>query len=121
VDAGADFITTQLFFDNQAFFKFVSDCKKAGISIPILPGLLPALSLGQVKRFCSMCEARLPPELEHDLQQSEESDQPEIGADWALDQVKELLNGGCPGFHLYALNKSKSTLKILEGLGRKQS
>lgn len=121
VDAGADFITTQLFFDNQAFFKFVSDCKNAGISIPILPGLLPALSLGQVKRFCSMCEARLPPELEHDLQQSEESDQPEIGADWALAQIKELLNGDCPGFHLYALNKSKSTLKILEGLGRKQS
>ena len=121
VEAGADFITTQLFFDNQAFFKFVSDCKKAGISIPILPGLLPALSLGQVKRFCSMCEARLPPGLEHDLQESEESDQPEIGADWALAQIKELLNGDCPGFHLYALNKSKSTLKILEGLGRTQS
>lgn len=121
VEAGADFITTQLFFDNQAFFKFVSDCKNAGISIPILPGLLPALSLGQVKRFCSMCEARLPHELEHHLQQSQESDQPGIGADWALDQVKELLNVGCPGFHLYALNKSKSTLKILEGLGRKRS
>ena len=121
VEAGADFITTQLFFDNQAFFKFVSDCKNAGISIPILPGLLPALSLGQVKRFCCMCDAHLPPELEHDLQLSEESDQPEIGANWALAQIRELLNGGCPGFHLYALNKSKSTLKILEGLGKSNS
>ena len=121
VEAGADFITTQLFFDNQAFFRFVSECKKNGISVPILPGLLPVLSLSQVKRFCSMCEARLPSELEHGLQQCEESEQPEIGADWALDQVKELLNEGCPGFHLYALNKSESTLKILEGLGRKQS
>jgi len=121
VDAGADFITTQLFFDNQAFFKFVNDCKELGISVPVLPGLLPVLSLGQVQRFCSMCEAALPEDLEKALHHCEESKQPEVGADWALGQVKELLERGSPGFHLYALNKSQSTLRILDGLGRKES
>ncbi len=118
VDAGADFITTQLFFDNQAFFKFVNDCQHAGISVPVLPGLLPVLSLGQVQRFCTMCEAAFPSELEHALNESEESDQAKVGADWALGQVEELLEGGSPGFHLYALNKSQSTLRILDGLDR---
>ena len=116
VEAGADFITTQLFFDNQTFFQFVDQCKKTGINVPILPGLLPVLSIGQVQRFCKMCEASLPPELEQNLVKSPEFTQPEVGSDWALKQIKELMDWGCPGFHLYALNKSKSTLKILNGL-----
>ena len=61
VDAGADFITTQLFFDNQVYFDFVTQCEAMGITVPILPGLLPVLSLGQVRRFCDMCESRLLP------------------------------------------------------------
>ncbi len=121
VDAGADFITTQLFFDNQAFFKFVKDCLHVGISVPVLPGLLPVLSLGQVQRFCAMCDAAFPAELEQALNQSEECGQATVGADWALGQVKELLEGGSPGFHLYALNKSQSTLRILDGLDRKRN
>ena len=73
VDAGADFITTQLFFDNQVYFDFVGTCRHIGISIPVLPGLLPVLSLGQVRRFCSMCEASLPSALETQLGQTEEN------------------------------------------------
>jgi methylenetetrahydrofolate reductase (NADPH) len=116
VDAGADFITTQLFFDNSVYFSFVDRCREQGIAIPVLPGLLPVLSIGQVQRFCKMCEASLPPELEQGLKTAEESSQPQVGADWALSQTQSLLAGGAPGYHLYALNKSASTLRILEGL-----
>jgi methylenetetrahydrofolate reductase (NADPH) len=119
VDAGADFITTQLFFDNQAYFDFVRDCKAAGISVPVLPGLLPVLSLGQVRRFSTMCEARLPSRLEQTLEAEPKENQANVGAQWALEQVEGLLAGGAPGFHLYALNQSTSTLAILEGIGRK--
>jgi len=121
VDAGADFITTQLFFDNAVYHSFVEHCGNIGINVPILPGLLPVLSIGQVRRFCAMCEATLPIELENRLEESAEENQPEVGADWALGQIKDLLNRGAPGYHLYALNKSKSTLAILDGLGSKRS
>ena len=118
VDAGADFITTQLFFDNQVYFDFVTQCKAMGITVPILPGLLPVLSLGQVRRFCDMCESRLPSRLEQSLEAQPKEDQAKAGAQWALEQVEDLLAGEAPGFHLYALNQSASTLAILEGIGR---
>ena len=119
VDAGADFITTQLFFNNSVYHDFVERCRNAGIEIPILPGLLPVLSIGQVRRFCAMCDAGLPAELEHNLENSADEEQPVVGADWALGQIKNLLEKGAPGYHLYALNKSHSTLQILEGLASK--
>ena len=119
VDAGADFITTQLFFENKAYFSFLQECKDTGITVPVLPGLLPALSLGQIQRFCKMCDASLPEKLANELIHAEESAQPKIGAKWAKEQVEELLNKGAPGFHLYALNQSASSLEILNGL-RKQ-
>ena len=118
VDAGADFITTQLFFDNQVYFDFVTQCEATGITVPILPGLLPVLSLGQVRRFCDMCESRLPSRLEQNLEAQPKEGQAEVGARWALEQVEGLLAGEAPGFHLYALNQSASTLAILEGIGR---
>ena len=117
VDAGADFITTQLFFENQVYFDFVSSCRKTGISIPILPGLLPVLSLGQVRRFCNMCDAKLPSQLESRLEKSAEENQPKVGSSWASNQIIELLEKGAPGYHIYALNKTQSTLEILESLG----
>jgi methylenetetrahydrofolate reductase (NADPH) len=117
IDAGADFITTQLFFENQVYFDFVKSCREIGISVPILPGLLPVLSLGQVRRFCSMCEAQLPSELETRLEKSPEENQPKIGSSWASNQITELLEKGAPGYHIYALNKTQSTLHILQSLG----
>jgi methylenetetrahydrofolate reductase (NADPH) len=119
VDAGADFITTQLFFDNEVYRSFLADCLSSGITVPVLPGLLPVLSVGQVRRFCAMCDARLPSLLERQLESQSEESQPAVGAQWALGQIENLLDQGAPGFHLYALNKSASTLAILEGLGRK--
>ncbi len=121
VDAGADFITTQLFFDNQVYFDFVTQCEAMGITVPILPGLLPVLSLGQVRRFCDMCESRLPSRLEQNLEAQPKEGQAEVGARWALEQVEGLLAGEAPGFHLYALNQSASTLAILEGIRGKES
>jgi methylenetetrahydrofolate reductase (NADPH) len=116
VDAGADFITTQLFFDNQVYFKFFADCKAEGIEIPIIPGLLPVLSLGQVQRFCKMCDASLPALLNEKLQNASDEKQPGVGSDWAREQVIDLLNGGAPGFHLYALNQFSASVEILNGI-----
>jgi len=116
VDAGADFITTQLFFDNQVYFQFLEDCKTAKIEIPVLPGLLPVQSIGQVQRFCKMCEASLPKELQERLEKVEKEEQPGVGTDWAKKQVKELITRRAPGFHLYALNQSEASLRILEWL-----
>ena len=117
IEAGADFITTQLFFDNQAYFDFVKSCLDIGITTPVIPGLLPVLSLGQAQRFCSMCEASLPILLEKELENAEESNQPAVGSQWTAEQIRGLIDGGAPGYHIYALNKPQSTLKILESLG----
>ena len=116
VSCGADFVTTQLFFDNEFYFDFVKRCRQADIEVPILPGLLPVLSLAQIRRFSSMCGAALPPELEKRLEEAGEEGAQEVGANWAYEQIKGLLDGGAPGFHLYALNKSKATTSILERL-----
>ena len=116
VSCGADFVTTQLFFDNELYFSFVARCREAGIEVPILPGLLPVLSLSQVSRFCKMCGASFPKNLEDRLGASSDQEMAGIGADWAYEQVKGLLAGGAPGFHLYALNKSEATTSILKRL-----
>lgn len=118
VDAGADFITTQLFFDNSVYFKFVDDCRKIGIEVPILPGLLSINSRQQAKRFCKMCEASFPAELDQMLLQAE--DDPEAvqaaGHKWLLRQAAELLQNGAPGIHLYILNQADTALALHEKL-----
>jgi methylenetetrahydrofolate reductase (NADPH) len=118
VDAGASFITTQLFFDNEAYYGFVDRCRTAGISVPIVPGIMPALSLKQVKRITSMCGASLPDRLIRCIEAA--GDQPEIiealGVDWALTQIRDLLGRGVPGYHLYILNRAHSALALAAGL-----
>ena len=118
VDAGADFITTQLFFDNRVYYSFVDECRSNEIHVPILPGLLPALSLSQIERFCTMCEASLPQELSEKMIHTNEQNQSQIGSSWAREQVKNLLNNGAPGYHIYALNQSNATLEILREINR---
>jgi methylenetetrahydrofolate reductase (NADPH) len=118
VGAGAAFITTQLFFDNTVYYRFADRCAGAGIGVPIVPGLMPVLSLKQVQRFTSMCGASLPPTLVRRLEAAGEA--PEIaeavGIDWALTQIRDLLARGAPGFHLYILNRAKSALALAAGL-----
>jgi len=118
VDAGADFITTQLFFDNDVYFRFVDRCRAAGITVPIVPGIMPVLSLKQIQRFTSMCGATLPAKLITRLEA--DGDHPEvvetIGIDWALGQIRALNERGAPGYHLYILNRAKSALALAAGL-----
>lgn len=118
VDAGAGFITTQLFFDNAVYYRFVERCRARGITIPIVPGIMPVLSLKQIKRFTEMCGATLPDKLLKRLEAA--GDHPEVvealGIEWALGQIRELLERGAPGYHLYILNRAKSGLALAAGL-----
>ena len=118
VDAGAAFITTQLFFDNTVYYRFVEKCRAAGITVPIVPGIMPVLSLKQVRRFTEMCGAHLPPQLITRLEVAAENpDVVEmIGIDWALDQIRGLLANGAPGYHLYIMNRARSALALAAGL-----
>ena len=118
VDAGAAFVTTQLFFDNAVYFRFVEKCRARGISVPIVPGIMPVLSLKQIRRFTEMCGATLPDKLTKRLEAAGES--PEIleavGNEWAVTQIRDLLAHGAPGYHLYIMNRAKSALALAAGL-----
>jgi len=118
VDAGASFITTQLFFDNAVYYRFVEKCRARGITVPIVPGIMPVLSLKQIKRFTEMCGAHLPPQLIKRLEAA--GDHPEIvesvGNEWAVTQIRDLLARGAPGYHLYIMNRAKSALTLAAGL-----
>lgn len=118
VDAGAAFVTTQLFFDNAQYYRFVEKCRATGITVPIVPGIMPVLSLKQIQRFTQMCGATLPAKLITRLQvAAEDTDVVEtIGIDWALTQIRDLLANGAPGYHLYILNRAKGALALAAGL-----
>lgn len=118
VDAGADFITTQLFFDNTVYYRFVEKCRAVGITVPIVPGIMPVLSLHQIQRFTAMCGSTLPKQLITRLEvAAENTDVVEtIGIDWALTQIRGLLANGAPGYHLYVLNRAKAALALTAGL-----
>ncbi len=118
VDAGASFITTQLFFDNEAYYRFVDRCDAAGINVPIVPGIMPVLSLKQITRITGLCGASLPDRLIRRIEAA--GDEPEIiealGIDWALTQIRDLVARGAPGYHLYILNRARSALTLAAGL-----
>jgi len=118
VDAGADFITTQLFFQNEDFTTWVDKCRQIGIEIPIIPGIMAALNYDQVHKFCGFCGANVPEELSKKLEDAkgDESASAAIGVDWAFQQVRELLDNGAPGVHLYILNRSGPAVELLERL-----
>lgn len=120
VDAGADFIVTQLFFDNKFYFDFVEKACALGIQIPIIPGIMPILNVNQIKRFTKMCGATLPGALLSKLEAVQ--DDPEavrrVGIDHAIGQCENLITEGATGIHFYTLNRSNATLKILENLNK---
>jgi methylenetetrahydrofolate reductase (NADPH) len=122
LDAGADFATTQLFFDNRVYYDFVKRCRAAGITKPIVPGLLPAISLKQVQRMCAMCKASLPPDLGAAMERAggEGEAAEAAGRQWAVQQIEELISSGVPGIHLYVLNRAGAALspELLDCLGR---
>lgn len=118
VEAGASFLTTQLFFDNQVYFDFVAAARAAGIEVPILAGVIPVGSFAQTKRICDLCEASIPAPLEEAFQAA--GDDPErefeLGIAYAAQQCSELLIAGAPGIHFYALNRAPATRAVLGAL-----
>ena len=119
VDAGADAIITQLFFDNEHYFRFVEDLRRLGVAVPIVPGVLPILSAAQVRRFTDLCGAKIPSGLEQRLARVENDDEEavKLGVDYATEQCRRLLAFGAPGLHFYSLNKARSVKAIFDNLG----
>jgi methylenetetrahydrofolate reductase (NADPH) len=118
VDAGAVAIITQLFFDNEDYYRYVEDARKLGITVPIVPGVLPILSAPQVRRFTALCCAKIPGQLERELAKVESDDAAavKLGIEYASRQCEELVKFGVPGLHFYSLNKSHSLQAICKNL-----
>jgi methylenetetrahydrofolate reductase (NADPH) len=118
VDAGVDFLITQLFFDNSAYFDFVARARAIGIDAPVIPGILPITNIAQLDRITSLCGAIVPDDLRRDLDARSEDAEAvaEFGVAYATLQCAELLAGGAPGVHFYTLNRSPATRAILSAL-----
>lgn len=118
VQAGASFLITQLFFDNQVYFDFVAAARERGIEVPIIAGVIPVASFAQTKRICELCDASIPPRLEAAFQATEGDPEAEfqVGIAYAAQQSAELLIRGAPGIHFYALNRAPATRAVLAAL-----
>jgi len=118
VDAGADAVVTQLFYNNADFFSFRERYEKAGITAPLVPGILPVTNLAQIQRITAMCGAELPPGFVDKLGQHLDDDnwQFEAGVEFATQQTQELIDSGIPGIHFYVLNKSEATGRVLTNI-----
>jgi methylenetetrahydrofolate reductase (NADPH) len=118
VDAGADAVFTQLFFDNDCFFRFRDRARRLGVTAPIVPGIMPITEFARIKRITSLCGAAMPSELASKLESAldDKEAQFRIGVEHAIHQCRELIDQGVPGLHLYALNKSHACRQILDAL-----
>ncbi|HEY1268855.1 MAG TPA: methylenetetrahydrofolate reductase, partial [Candidatus Binatia bacterium] len=110
---------TQLFFDNDHFYRFADDLRDLGVKVPIVPGMLPILSTAQVRRFTALCGAKIPAHLEERLAGVDGDDEAatKLGIDYATEQCRGLLDAGVPGIHFYSLNKARSVKAVFENLG----
>lgn len=115
VDAGADAVVTQVFYDNAMYYRFRDACERIGITVPIVPGILPVTNLPQVQRITSMCGATLPQDFASALSAADDDKaaQFEIGTRHATAQVQDLIDEGAPGVHFYVLNRSPATTRVL--------
>ncbi len=118
VDAGAAFLITQLFFDNDKYFAYVDRARAAGITVPILPGVMPITNYEQIDRFTKMCGATIPPKLRVELEarRDDQAAVEDLGVAYATLQCTDLLRRGAPGIHFYTLNKSPATRAIVSSL-----
>jgi methylenetetrahydrofolate reductase (NADPH) len=118
VDNGARFLITQLFYDNRSYWDFVPAARAAGIDIPIIPGVMPMTSFKQIARICELCEANIPGPLEEAMQAADGDERVEfeLGVAYAAQQCADLLRGGAPGIHFYALNRWPATRAVLAAL-----
>jgi methylenetetrahydrofolate reductase (NADPH) len=118
VDAGVNFLVTQLFFEPEDYFEFVDKVRALGIEKPIIPGIMPVTNLGQIKRFTAMCGARIPDSLLARLEATggEPDAVQAVGVEHAIAQCRALLDRGAPGIHFYTLNRSRATVEVLRAL-----
>ena len=119
IDAGADYVLTQLFFDNADFYEFRDHLRKQGVKVPLVPGIVPILNGTQIKKFTTLCGARIPAPLLAKLDELGDDDAAvtEFGIEYATQQCADLLRSGAPGIHFYTLNKAPSTVRVLKNLG----
>ncbi|HDP36200.1 MAG TPA: methylenetetrahydrofolate reductase [NAD(P)H] [Candidatus Hydrogenedentes bacterium] len=118
VDAGADVVITQLFFENTDYFRFRERCEDIGINVPIVPGILPVTNLTQIRRITSLCGTHLSPKLVRRLEVHGDDDEGQyaVGVYYAAKQAEELIAQGAPGIHFYVLNKSRAAALICRAL-----
>jgi methylenetetrahydrofolate reductase (NADPH) len=118
VDAGADVVFTQLFYDNDDFYAFRDRCVAAGITVPIVPGILPIISYGQIQRLASLCKACIPAALAQRLEQCADDKvaQCAVGVEWATEQCACLMKQGVPGIHFYVLNQCEAAEQVWDNL-----
>lgn len=120
IDAGADFVITQLFFDNVDYFEFRDHMTRFhGVHVPLVPGVIPILRANQIQKFATLCGARVPKRLAQKLEELGDNDDAvaEFGVEYTTRQCEELLRQGVPGIHFYTLNKADSTVRVLNNLG----
>ena len=118
VDAGADAVITQLFLDNDDYYRYVEDVRRLGVKVPIVPGVMPVQSAPHMRRITAMCASKIPPRLDAMLQKVEGDDAAavELGINYATEQCEGLIRFGVPGIHFYSLNKSRSVMAISKNL-----
>jgi methylenetetrahydrofolate reductase (NADPH) len=118
IDQGADFVITQLFFNNRDYFEFRDYLTSLGVDVPLVPGIMPILTAGQIKKMGALCGADLPAAFLSELDRHAGDDEAVLrfGIDYATRQCEELLREGAPGLHFYTLNKARSTSEIAENL-----
>ncbi len=118
VEAGADFSITQMFFNNDYYYRFLDMCQKEGIDIPIIPGIMPITNFKQIRKFASMCGATIPQSLIEKMEPvaDRREEVEKIGIEFAIKQCEDLIRNSVVGLHFYTLNKSKATLEIYEAI-----
>jgi methylenetetrahydrofolate reductase (NADPH) len=122
VDAGVDFLVTQLFFDEADYWRFVERARAAGIGVPIVPGVMPIVSAANLRRMASLSPgSKIPAELQDELDRAGDDGEAalEVGVRWATRQCRGLLERGAPGIHFYTLNRSPATRRVHEALSRR--
>ncbi len=119
VDAGASVVLTQLFYDNDDFYRFRDVASRQGITIPIIPGIMPITRFSQIQRITALCGARIPDALAEGLMAHADGtdDQQQVGVDYAIEQCRDLLEHGVPGLHIFTLNKGRATSRLVDALG----